>query len=247
VPVLAVVTFNFVGGVAYQGILQQMKKKAVTSMFGKYVSDNLVQKMVAGELEIDVEGKTKELTVLFSDIRGFTRLSEGLSPDVVGHILHVYFSRMISTIFEHGGTLDKLMGDAIMAFFGDPEDMPEHPRKAAEAALAMMVALEEMKRTSDIPAVKDFAIGIGLNSGLVTVGNLGSDEYFDYTVIGDNVNLGSRLEGLNGRSPWRSTNSWAARGRWTPAAWRPRTSSRTGSPTGKPGSSGMRPRSSARR
>jgi adenylate cyclase len=197
VPVLAVVAFNFVGGVAYQGILQQRKKQAVTSMFGKYVSDNLVKKMVSGDLKIDTEGRTKELSILFSDIRGFTRLSEGLEPAVVSRILHDYFSRMIRTIFHHGGTLDKLMGDAIMAFFGDPEDLPGHPKKAADAALAMLVALESWKAASDLPAVKGFGIGIGLNTGVVTVGNLGSDEYFDYTVIGDNVNLGSRLEGLN--------------------------------------------------
>ncbi|MHC5080959.1 MAG: adenylate/guanylate cyclase domain-containing protein, partial [Planctomycetota bacterium] len=197
VPALAVIGFNFVGGVAYQGILQQMKKKAVTSMFGKYVSDNLVQKLVSGELEVDLEGKMKNLTVLFSDIRGFTRLSEGLDPETVSRILRAYFSRMIRTIFEHGGTLDKLMGDAIMAFFGDPEDMPVHPKRAADAALAMLESLEDLKRSSEIPAMKDLNIGIGLNTGLVTVGNLGSDEYFDYTVIGDHVNLGSRLEGLN--------------------------------------------------
>jgi len=197
VPVLAVIGFNFVGGGAYQGILQQMKKQAVTSMFGKYVSDNLVRKMVSGELQVDLKGREKELTVLFSDIRGFTRLSEGLDPETVSGILHDYFTRMIREIFDHGGTLDKLMGDAIMAFFGDPEDMPDHRRKAAEASLAMLEALEEFKRTSEIPTIKDFNIGIGLNTGVVTVGNLGSDEYFDYTVIGDNVNLGSRLEGLN--------------------------------------------------
>ncbi|MHC4778962.1 MAG: adenylate/guanylate cyclase domain-containing protein, partial [Planctomycetota bacterium] len=150
-----------------------------------------------GELQIDTEGRMKELSILFSDIRGFTRLSEGLEPAMVSRILHDYFSRMIRTIFQHGGTLDKLMGDAIMAFFGDPEDLPGHPKKAAAAALAMLEALDEWKKTSDLPAVKGFGIGIGLNTGMVTVGNLGSDEYFDYTVIGDNVNLGSRLEGLN--------------------------------------------------
>jgi len=197
VPALAVVAFNFVGGVSYQGILQQMKKKAVTSMFGKYVSDNLVQKMVSGELEVDLKGREKELTVLFSDIRGFTRLSEGLDPETVSQILHEYFSRMIRTIFTYGGTLDKLMGDAVMAFFGDPEDMPVHPRKAADAALAMLEALGELQKSSEYPAMAGLDIGIGLNTGRVTVGNLGSDEYFDYTVIGDNVNLGSRLEGLN--------------------------------------------------
>jgi adenylate cyclase len=196
-PLLAVLGINFVGGVAYQGIASQMKKKAITNIFGKYVSDNLVKKMVAGELEVDLKGRTANITVLFSDIRGFTKLSEKLTPEMVGDLLHVYFSRMIKIIFLEEGTLDKLMGDAIMAFFGDPDEQPEHPSKACDAALKMLEDLALLKRESDIPVMKDLDIGIGLNTGLVTVGNLGSDEYVDYTVIGDNVNLGSRLEGLN--------------------------------------------------
>ncbi len=194
---LAVVSANFIAGLAYQGVVSQMKKKAITSIFGKYVSDNLVKKMVSGNLEIELKGRTREVTVLFSDIRGFTKISEGLEPEMVGTLLRVYFSRMIKTIFRNEGTLNKLMGDAIMAFFGDPEEQPDHPIKAASAALDMLSELAILKRESDIPVLKDFAIGIGLNTGMVTVGNLGSDEFVDYTVIGDNVNLGSRLEGLN--------------------------------------------------
>ncbi len=196
-PLLCVVGANFISGLAYQGVVSQMKKKAITSIFGKYVSDNLVKKMVSGNLEVDLKGRTSEVTVLFSDIRGFTKISERLEPEMVGTILRIYFSRMIKTIFKNEGTLNKLMGDAIMAFFGDPEEQADHPKKAASAALDMLSELAVLKRDSDIPVLRDFAIGIGLNTGLVTVGNLGSDEFVDYTVIGDNVNLGSRLEGLN--------------------------------------------------
>jgi adenylate cyclase len=194
---LSVVAANFVSGLAFLGVLSQLKKKAITNIFGKYVSDNLVKKMVNGALEVDLKGRTREVTVLFSDIRGFTKLSEKLDPETVGALLHIYFSRMIKTIFLHEGTLDKLMGDAIMAFFGDPEEQTDHPEKAADAALEMLRQLSTLKQESEIDVLKDFAIGIGLNTGMVTVGNLGSDEYVDYTVIGDNVNLGSRLEGLN--------------------------------------------------
>ena len=132
-----------------------------------------------------------------SDLRKFTSLSENLTPRETGHLLNTYFDTMIPIVFEYQGTLDKLMGDAIMAFFGAPREFTDHPQRAAETALKMVEELDRLKSESSVKGVEKLNLGIGLNTGQVTVGNLGSHKFMDYTVVGDTVNLGSRLEGLN--------------------------------------------------
>jgi adenylate cyclase len=141
------------------------------------------------------------MTVLFSDIRGFTTLAEGLAPDAVVRLLNEFFTPMTRLVLAEGGTLDKYMGDALMAFFGAPVRQDDHAGRACAAALAMRDELVRLNRhwrgAGRLGEEQSVGIGIGLNSGLMAVGNMGSDEIFDYTVIGDNVNLGSRVEGLN--------------------------------------------------
>ncbi len=124
-------------------------------------------------------------------------MSEKLAPEEVSAVLNEYFSRMTKIVFKHGGTLDKFMGDAIMAFFGNPIYFPDHARRAVEMAIEMREAMKELKadwarRGKDYPV----AVGMGINTGEVIVGNLGSEEFFDYTVIGDDVNLACRLESI---------------------------------------------------
>ncbi len=195
-PLLAVLFFQFIVGVSLQKVMHKKKTAMVTDLFGKYQSPSVVNKLVKGDIEIALEGQHKELSMLFSDIRSFTTLSEELGAKDTGRLLNVYFDAMIPIVFEHEGTLDKLMGDAVMAFYGSPADVPEHPAKAAITALEMLKKLESLRKL-DVPGIERLAIGIGLNTGEVTVGNLGSYAFMDYTIIGDAVNLASRLEGLN--------------------------------------------------
>ncbi len=161
------------------------------------MSIGVVEELIRGNLNVDLAGRHQELTILFSDLRDFTNTSERLGARETGSLLNHYFSNMVPIVFRHRGTLDKLMGDAIMAFFGAPVEMADHPIKAAEAAVHMLDQLRKMRTQAAVEGTADLKLGIGINTGVVTVGNLGSNDFMDYTVIGDAVNLASRLEGLN--------------------------------------------------
>ncbi len=195
--IIYVLVGQFVAGTVLQKAFSRKKSSMVTNLFGKYVSAGVVNEIIRGDLSATLEGRRAELTMLFSDLRGFTTLSERLGARDTGILLNRYFDTMIPIVFEQKGTLDKLMGDAIMAFFGAPLELPDHPQRGAVTALTMMKKLAELKRNPDIPGVEELNIGIGLNTGEVTVGNLGSNVFMDYTIVGDAVNLASRLEGLN--------------------------------------------------
>ncbi|MBW2303234.1 MAG: adenylate/guanylate cyclase domain-containing protein [Deltaproteobacteria bacterium] len=196
-PALGILGAQYVGGIAVQKVYARKKMRLVSSLFGKYVSRGVVDGILKGEIQVDLEGRAREITVFFSDLRDFTRIAETLSPLETVRLLNAYFDAMLPIIFEHEGTLDKLMGDAIMAFFGAPNVLVDHASMAAETALEMVDRLEALKRETTLKGIERLRVGIGLNSGLATVGNLGSRHFMDYTVIGDAVNLGSRLEGLN--------------------------------------------------
>lgn len=196
-PFLVVLIVQFVIGVALQRSFSRKKNEIITSLFGKYVSSGVVNELIKGDISSSLEGHRENLTILFSDLRGFTTLSERLGAKDTGLLLNAYFDTMIPLVFEHHGTLDKLMGDAVMAFYGAPLPVPDHPAQAASTALEMMEELETLIEKTDLPGIDKLAIGIGLNTGEVTVGNLGSNVFMDYTIIGDAVNLASRLEGLN--------------------------------------------------
>ncbi len=197
-PLLLVLILQYVAGTAIQKVFDRKRAALVTHLFGRYVSAGVVRELIQGNIDVSMEGRRRELTLFFSDLRGFTTLSEGLGPRDTGRLLNLYFSRMIPVIFKHGGTLDKLMGDAVMAFFGAPIPVEDHPAKGAEAALETLDMLDRLRReNADVPGIEGLGVGIGLNTGVVTVGNLGSDDFMDYTVIGDAVNLASRLEGIN--------------------------------------------------
>ena len=197
VPCLAVVALQFTAGVSYRWLGARRRVRQIQEMFGRYVSANVVKKMISGDLSVNLEGHMKEITVAFLDIRNFTKTSEKLTAEQIGNLLNEFFSRMIAVIFSLDGTLDKLMGDCIMWFFNDPEEQPDHPQRGATVALRMLEELEQFKKETDMPGVQYMDIGIGVNTGRATVGNLGAPTYHDYTAIGDTVNLGSRLEGLN--------------------------------------------------
>jgi adenylate cyclase len=148
-----------------------------------------------GEIDLRQQAEAREISVLFSDIRGFTALSETTPPEAVVALLNGYFSRQVTVIFAHGGTLDKFIGDAIMAFWGAPVAQADQAARAVSAALAMSAALEELRgELGTIGA--ELEIGIGVHSGSAVVGLIGSSDRLDYTAIGDTVNLASRVEGL---------------------------------------------------
>lgn len=195
-PFIGIIILQFVAGIMVQKHFDKKKTAFVTGLFGRYVSPGVVDNLIKGDIETTLKGHTQEVSILFSDLRGFTTLSEELGAKDTSRLLNTYFDAMIPVVFKHGGTLDKLMGDAIMAFFGAPVYFPDHSIKAAEASLDMLIALKNL-RHSDVRGMDRLNLGIGLNTGTVTIGNLGSNEFMDYTIIGDAVNLASRLEGLN--------------------------------------------------
>ncbi len=196
VPILTFALAS-VSHLAYQIVIVQREKVRIRQTFQQYVAPAVVEKMLdAGELP-SYGGERKELTVLFSDIRGFTRFSESHEPEVVVSRLSEYLSEMVDVIFKFNGTLDKFVGDEIMALFGAPYYFEDHAYRACQAALEMLQRLKELHKTWPEESYGHFNIGIGINTGKMIAGNLGSRQLFDYTVIGDQVNLASRLEGAN--------------------------------------------------
>ncbi|MGM0680844.1 MAG: CHASE2 domain-containing protein [Thermodesulfobacteriota bacterium] len=173
------------------------RKRLLHKAFTRYVSPELVSEIIKAPRKLSLSGEVKDLTVFFSDIRDFTRISEGMSSRDIGRLLNNYLTAMSSVLMEYGGTVDKYIGDAIMAFWGAPLSDQEHAVKAVRASLASLERLRELQPVWQKEGFPKIEIGIGLNSGEMNAGNFGSQQRFDYTVIGDNVNLASRLEGLN--------------------------------------------------
>ena len=196
-PLFCVLTLQFVFGIALQKYFSKKKAAQVTNLFSKYVSPGVVADLIKGDIETTLEGRSQELTILFSDLRDFSRLSEGLGAKNTSRLLNIYFDAMIPIVFKYQGTLDKLMGDAVMAFFGAPAQVPNHPVKAVETALKMLEEINNLRLRDDIEGIDKIDAGFGLNTDIVTVGNLGSHAFMDFTIVGDGVNLASRLEGLN--------------------------------------------------
>ncbi|MGH7319979.1 MAG: CHASE2 domain-containing protein, partial [Candidatus Rokuibacteriota bacterium] len=170
------------------------RRQQVARVFSRYVSREVVRQLVENPLLVQLGGREAILTVFFSDIRGFTTISERMAAGDVARILNEYLGAMTEIIFEYGGTLDKFMGDAVMAFWGDPVPQPDHALRAVRAAVAMRERLHELCAAWTAEGLPRIAVGIGLNTGRVVVGNLGSADFVDYTVIGDDVNLACRLE-----------------------------------------------------
>jgi adenylate cyclase len=176
--------------------IESRSKRQFTELFGQYVPPELVDEMAKNPQNYSMEGRKAELTVLFSDIRGFTTISEGLQPDQLATLMNEYLGAMTDVVRHHRGTLDKYIGDAIMAFWGAPVDDPEHARNAVLTALEMQQALVELNKTLVARGWPHLAIGVGVNTGVMTVGDMGSSVRKSYTVMGDAVNTGSRLEGI---------------------------------------------------
>jgi adenylate cyclase len=173
------------------------QKQMIKKQFGTYMSPDLVAKLVKDPGLLKLGGSEQELTIGFTDVRGFTSISEHYGKNVEGltSIMNRYMTAMCKSILTNGGTLDKFIGDAIMFFFNAPVDNTKHCKDAVKAALEMLGDLERFNNEITSEGVPPFGMGIGINTGVVVVGNMGSDQRFDYTCLGDAVNLASRLEG----------------------------------------------------
>jgi adenylate cyclase len=188
----------FVFNMSYGYFVESTNKRHLTNLFGQYIPPELVDEMSKnlGNKPFSMESESRDMTVLFSDVRGFTTISEELDPKQLSELMNEYLTPMTRIIHEHRGTIDKYMGDAIMAFWGAPLHDPHHARHALDAAMEMLNKLEDLHLQFLAKGWPELQIGIGLNTGMMNVGNMGSQFRVAYTVLGDAVNLGSRLEGL---------------------------------------------------
>jgi adenylate cyclase len=194
VPALTLTT-NVLLVSLYRSLFEEKEKRRVRSAFGQYLSPEVIRRLLLNPRL--VEPKKTDITVMFSDIRGFTTISEKLDAQDLALFLNQYLSDMTGLVFEHHGTLDKYIGDAVMAFWGAPFEEPGHAGRACYTALKMMVRVREMQKIWEAEGKPRLDIGIGLNTGVASVGNMGSALRYGYTALGDTVNLSSRLEGLN--------------------------------------------------
>jgi len=196
---LAMIVLIYVMNMAYGYFVESRAKRQFTELFGQYVPPELVDKMAEDPEKYDMQGREEVLTVLFSDVRGFTSISEGLNARDLSLYINDYLTAMSLVIRERRGTLDKYIGDAIMAFWGAPVEDVEHARNAVHTALEMQRRAKELSETFKAKGWPPCRIGVGVNAGVMRVGDMGSRLRKAYTVMGDAVNLGSRLEGLTKR------------------------------------------------
>ncbi|KPJ58542.1 MAG: hypothetical protein AMJ42_03090 [Deltaproteobacteria bacterium DG_8] len=197
-PVM-VLLLTYIAITAYHYMTEEREKRRIRATFKHYLAPSVVEEILKDPDKLQLGGEEKELTILFCDIRNFTTISERLSPSQIEQLLNEYLTVMTAVVFKYDGTLDKYMGDNIMAFFGAPLDQPDHRLRACLTATGMIEELKVLQQKWKKRGLPPLDSGIGINSGPMVVGNMGSDSLFDYTVVGDNVNLGSRLEGLNKR------------------------------------------------
>jgi adenylate cyclase len=188
-------TANVVLVSLYRALVEEKEKRRVRAAFGQYLSPEVVRRLLVNPGL--VEPRKTEITVMFSDIRGFTTISEKLDAQELAVFLNQYLSDMTQIVFERRGTLDKYIGDAVMAFWGAPFEEEKHASLACQTALDMMSRVRQMQKKWEAESRPRLDIGIGLNTGVASVGNMGSSLRYGYTALGDSVNLSSRLEGLN--------------------------------------------------
>jgi adenylate cyclase len=204
-PLVAPLVMLFLGVVLptlEQAVSQELEKRRVRNLFSRFISPEMVDQMMTTQ-DLTSLNKRSDVSIIFSDIRGFTTLSEKLSPEDVVALLNPYLEAMSKVIYKHGGTVDKYEGDAIIAFFGEPVPFKDHAVRALRASLDMRVALDKLRKQWEKEGrPNQIEMGIGINSGEVFVGLLGSAERINYTIIGDNANLASRLQDLTKTYAW---------------------------------------------
>jgi len=194
---LALIPLMFVSLGGWFYVAEQLRRRAITRVFSLYVTPQVVDYLIAHPERINLGGERRELTLMFTDLKGFTTISEMLTPERVTNLLNRYFTRMTDIVLEHEGTVCTFIGDAIMAFWGAPLDDENKAYRAVAAAVAMQEAMNGLRAEFASEGLPPVHMRIGIHSGSAIVGNLGSAKRFDYTAIGDDVNLAARLEGTN--------------------------------------------------
>jgi adenylate cyclase len=193
---LLMILVLFALNMSYGFFVESRAKRQITGRFGQYVPPELVDEMAQNPNKFSMEGESREMSVLFSDVRGFTTISEGLDPKQLSQLMNEFLTPLTRVLYRHRGTIDKYMGDCIMAFWGAPLSDPQHARNAVLAGLEMQAAMDALQPQFHARGWPELHIGVGVNSGRMSVGNMGSDVRVAYTVMGGAVNLASRLEGL---------------------------------------------------
>lgn len=193
----ALVIFCFFSIQLYRYFTEEKKKRELKSTFSKYVSPAVVDELLKDAENLKLGGRKEHMSVFFSDVRGFTTISEKLPPEELSRVLNMYLTPMTEIVFKNNGTLDKYIGDAIMAFFGAPIKHSQHAKEACRCALQNLEKLKELQKEFETQGLPHIDIGIGINTGAMSVGNMGSNIVQNYTVMGDSVNLAARLEGIN--------------------------------------------------
>lgn len=193
IAVIITVTLSLVVNFATEGVHKQFIKNA----FQQYLNPAVIEQILQNPDKLKLGGVKRELSIFFSDVQGFTTISEALDPEALTALLNDYLSAMTDIIHEEGGTVDKYEGDAIIAFWNAPLDVPDHAYRAVKAALRCQTRLAELRPVYKQRTGKDLYMRVGLNTGFAVVGNMGSKDRFDYTMLGDSVNLAARLEGVN--------------------------------------------------
>ena len=196
-PPLVALAVGHVGSVTYQVLTEERERRWIKQAFRQYVPPAVVEELGRDPGKLTFGGERRTLSVLFSDIRGFTTFSELHPPEEVVGALREYLTALVEVVFRHRGTLDKFIGDATMAFFGAPFDNPDHALQACRAAVEMSDVVARLNERWKAEGREPFVTGFGIATGEMLVGNFGSSQRFTYTVIGDQVNLGARLESLN--------------------------------------------------
>jgi len=193
---LMLILLLYTMNMSYGFFTESRGKRHLTHLFGQYVPPDLVNEMSRNLKEINLDGEIRNMTVLFTDVRGFTNISENMEPRELTTYINAFLTPLTRVIHQNRGTIDKYMGDAIMAFWGAPLKDPLHARHALNAGMEMLQAIRKLNKSFKSQGKPEIRIGIGVNTGEMNVGNKGSEFRVDYTVLGDAVNLGSRLEGL---------------------------------------------------
>lgn len=194
---LVMISLLFALDMSYGYFVESRTKHQITSLFGKYVPTELVDEMSKHpEQVVSMEGESREMTILFSDVRGFTTISEGLDPKELSQLMNEFLTPLSRVVSKHQGKVDKYMGDCIMAFWGAPNPLPDHARNAVLAGIEMQATLKALQPHFKERGWPEIHVGVGINTGRVSVGNMGSEVRVAYTVMGDEVNLASRLEGI---------------------------------------------------
>ena len=209
----ATLGMNYAGIISYRLFFEEREKRKIRGVFQHYVHPAIVEQMVQHPEDLKLGGEEKELSAMFCDIRGFTTLSEKLSPTALVELLNEFFSAMTDVVIRNRGTLDKYIGDAIMAFWGAPYPQADHAVRSCRATLEMLELLTRLQARWEVRNLPRIDVGVGINSGPMVVGNTGSEKRFNYTIMGDNVNLASRLEGINkqfGTHVIISESTWTA-------------------------------------